>query len=409
MHNWVLSMPGTISVTAVSTDISNIDFGIEQPPVADPKCFNITDCLFTNNSIPNYIGIAMSSTSLTGYTTGGSLTGSDPEDCKNASSCNTGETFVITSISSSTLLYYTYTTTAVKVTAGTKISNFDPSKMELYKKEGTSVSFSYAMVDKAGVVSPSVTYSINAVASSIPYGKTIWLRSCTGKYVSSNDGCKPMCSDRCSVSCWEEFQVIDAGDCKVSLKCMGKYVSCENGTQPITCNRSVAQSWEEFDWIQNSNGTICLRGSNDKYVSSEDGICAMTCNRDVASSWEEFDWQTCSTNGCGCSNSNSPATEISNRPEGTVSENDLSLSTAPITFTVYPNPGRDIVTIALSEVSTAESEIFLINQLGVIVKSETLDANVQSTQLNVSALPGGVYLVKVQVNGQILTSELLVK
>jgi len=399
---------GAISITVVSAAITNIDFGIEQPPVADPKCFNITDCLFTNNSIAGYVGIAMNSTSLTGYSTGGSLTGSDPEDCKNSSSCNTGATFIIASINSTTLLYYTYTTTLVKVTAGTKISNFDPSKMVIFKKIGSSVSFTYSMVDKAGVASPAVTYTINAVASTIPYGKTIWLRSCENKYVSCENGCKPMCSDGCSVSCWEEFQVIDAGDCKVSLKCEGKYVSCENGEKPITCNRTTAQDWEEFDWIQNSDGKICLRGSNGKYVSCEGGISAMTCNRDVASSWEEFDWKTCSNSNCGCSNnnSNSQTAESYGRPEETA---DQSSVTAPLTFTVYPNPGKDIVTVALSEASTEAAQIVLINQLGAVVETATLDANVLTTQLNVSALPGGIYMVKLQANGQILTSELLVK
>ncbi len=121
-----------------------------------------------------------------------------------------------------------------------------------------------------------------------PISKTIWLQGNNGLFVSSENGTQAMNCNRPTAQGWEQFYVADAGNGKVTLSSMGKFVSSENGTQAITCNRPTAQGWELFDWINNSDGTISLRGSNGFYVSSENGEEPMNCNRPTIDGWEKF-------------------------------------------------------------------------------------------------------------------------
>lgn len=121
-----------------------------------------------------------------------------------------------------------------------------------------------------------------------PIGKTIWLQGNNGLFVSSENGTRAMNCNRATAQGWEQFYVADAGNGKVTLLSAGKYVSSENGEQAITCNRATAQGWELFDWINNSDGTISLRGNNGLYVSSENGEQSMTCTRTAIDGWEKF-------------------------------------------------------------------------------------------------------------------------
>lgn len=68
----------------------------------------------------------------------------------------------------------------------------------------------------------------------------------------------------------------------------GKYVSSENGRKPIRCNRDKVGPWEVFELVYLGNRKYALKGSNGKYVSSENGFRAMTCNRNKVGSWESF-------------------------------------------------------------------------------------------------------------------------
>ncbi|WP_118976761.1 SdrD B-like domain-containing protein [Taibaiella koreensis] len=173
---------GSTSVNASGTnDIQNINFGIEQPPVADEKDYLIDQSAFSgappsgfpNVSTPgdNWYAIPMSSPELTGAT-GGAMSGTDAEDCTALSSCNTGTgtTFSIQTINSNTKVFYDFGGTtgivAIDVTSGpVAIANFDLTKLVIWGQEGSGTSgneigFTYAITDKAGVSSTPVSYAI---------------------------------------------------------------------------------------------------------------------------------------------------------------------------------------------------------------------------------------------------------
>ncbi|HTO16082.1 MAG TPA: T9SS type A sorting domain-containing protein [Edaphocola sp.] len=171
-----------IVLNNLSTNKSNLNFGIEQAPVADDKIFiDVPRINFTVTppagypSIPNFRTLPMSSPELTGgYTQKGSLTGSDPEDCTAAGSCNTGtsSTFMIASIKSNTRLVYDFGgITGIQeldLTGGpVSIPNFDTSKMKIYGAVGhgdvgDEYGFTYHLVDAAGI--PSIEPAIYSIA-----------------------------------------------------------------------------------------------------------------------------------------------------------------------------------------------------------------------------------------------------
>lgn len=88
------------------------------------------------------------------------------------SSCNTGDgsTFTIHTINPNTILYYDFGDGAgpilIDVTSGPiNIPNFDVTKMLIYGEEGAGTTgnelgFTYSMIDKAGVQSEPVSYTI---------------------------------------------------------------------------------------------------------------------------------------------------------------------------------------------------------------------------------------------------------
>lgn len=167
---------GISPVFTVGVNSTEINFGIQQPPVADLKAYVVPNAAFSITppagypALSGYQSIPASSASLTGYPTGGSLSGSDPEDCASAGTCNTGTgtTFNIESINGSTELYYDYGSGPVRVdvTGGpVSIPNFDVTKLVIYGATGSgtgsnSIGFTYSMTDNAGATSSAAVYSI---------------------------------------------------------------------------------------------------------------------------------------------------------------------------------------------------------------------------------------------------------
>lgn len=72
-------------------------------------------------------------------------------------------------------------------------------------------------------------------------------------------------------------------------------------------------------------------------------------------------------------------------------------------LTLLPNPTHNSVTVQLNG-SKATGNVSLINSLGQVVNEQTLTGN--SAQLDLSHLPAGMYIVKVNCGGEILTSKL---
>lgn len=165
---------GKITVT-VTGNTTNINFGIEQPPVADTKTYFAPNQAFTANpagfpSESGYMAVPASSTYLDGgYPTKGSLSGSDAEDCAKAGSCNASKSFVIETINANTKLYYNFGSGPVEVKAGTPINNFNVNNLVIYGQNGSGNSanpfgFTYTLTDAAGVKSQPVNYMITTNA-----------------------------------------------------------------------------------------------------------------------------------------------------------------------------------------------------------------------------------------------------
>lgn len=66
-------------------------------------------------------------------------------------------------------------------------------------------------------------------------------------------------------------------------------------------------------------------------------------------------------------------------------------------WTIYPNPANDVLTVDLGKTS-GSPEISVIDLLGNVLRSEII--NNGKTVLDLSALPHGMYFVRVNVNGK---------
>ncbi|MGG7665527.1 T9SS type A sorting domain-containing protein [Dyadobacter sp. BHUBP1] len=166
------------ALPATTTALDPVNFGIQTPPVADPKSYTVPNSAFS--AIPpaafpveaGYQSIPASSTSLTGYPTGGSLSGSDAEDCAAAGTCATGTstTFTIHTVNANTLVYYDFGGATgiqqIDVSGGpVSIPDFDVNKLVVYGKVGSGTAgnefgFTYSMTDAAGASSTPVAYTI---------------------------------------------------------------------------------------------------------------------------------------------------------------------------------------------------------------------------------------------------------
>lgn len=141
-------------ITVTTTDVTNANFGVQMPPVADPKAY-----LIDQPGVDQIIALDGSHVSTgTGTTSPDQLTGNDPEDGTLTGS-GKDRTVVITTLPDNGELYYN----GVLVTQGQVIPNYDPVLMtiKLIGSGYTSITFEYAYVDKAGEQSPPAPYTIS--------------------------------------------------------------------------------------------------------------------------------------------------------------------------------------------------------------------------------------------------------
>ena len=102
------------------------------------------------------------------------------------------------------------------------------------------------------------------------YPKVIFQSARTGRYLSSENGKRPMRLDRSEVFSWERFTVLDLGNNHLALRGNnGLYVNSENGERPLTCYTPERRSWEVFRLIQVGKGQYILQGNNGRYVSTD--------------------------------------------------------------------------------------------------------------------------------------------
>lgn len=80
-----------------------------------------------------------------------------------------------------------------------------------------------------------------------------------------------------------------------------------------------------------------------------------------------------------------------------------AIETVHPALTLLPNPAHNSVTVQVDG-SMASTSISLINSLGQVVNEQTMTGN--KTQLDLSHLPVGMYIVKVNCGGELMFSKL---
>jgi hypothetical protein len=145
--NWVSTSPLVYTFNSGTTNVTGLDFGVEQIPNSNNQNYTIFTPVLNSFRALNGSGTIASP---------GPLTGLDPED----GTLGAGKTVVITTIPSNEQLYYN----GVLVSNGTKITNYNTGQLQVkFTTVATlSMSFQYAYVDAAGQQDPTpATYTIN--------------------------------------------------------------------------------------------------------------------------------------------------------------------------------------------------------------------------------------------------------
>lgn len=130
---------GVTDVSITNANISNVNFGINQPPIANAVSQTITSP-GTNQIAQGTITQAVS--------------GNDP----GVGSLTNGNTVVVTALPTNGTLYYN----GVPVVAGTSIPSFSTSLLSITNLQGgtTSTQFNYTFIDAAGLQGSSETFTV---------------------------------------------------------------------------------------------------------------------------------------------------------------------------------------------------------------------------------------------------------
>lgn len=142
-----ISEPFTVS----TTNISNINFGIERPPLAPTQSYTIAQPVYNSIVTLNGSGLTASPAPLTGI---------DPEE----GNLGAGKTFAITTgaAMNGNKLYYN----GVEINGTISIANYDPSLLTVKFSGAGSVElmFTYQSYDAAGKASNSAIYHIQWIS-----------------------------------------------------------------------------------------------------------------------------------------------------------------------------------------------------------------------------------------------------
>ncbi len=78
-----------------------------------------------------------------------------------------------------------------------------------------------------------------------------------------------------------------------------------------------------------------------------------------------------------------------------------------LTIRIYPNPAKDVVTIAYNGVLTG-GKVFIVNALGVLVDVKTLPDGNGKLTLHTGSYANGVYMVRIEADGKAVIKDKLV-
>lgn len=349
--------PGVSSVIEVLTsNTSNVNFGIERGPTATAKAFAVTASDFSPTpapgypAVPGYVSIKSGSPALTGYDgTGGKLSGTDPDDCALANACNTGSTFTIGAINSNTLLYYDFGSGPVALTSGSVITGYDPAKLVIYGQVGSGttgspIGFSYSITDAAGVVSQMATY---AITSSIALPVNLL-----------------------------DFSVVKSGNTKALLNWN---TAVESNLTNIAIEHSANGAvWQKI-------GSQQPKGNNSQYSFLHNNpVNGLNLYRLL---FTEMDGT------------------MAYSPVKTQNFNNLN----DYSIGLYPNPAIQTVQLSYTGTSLKGADLQIINSTGQIMLNQNITDNTNSISINIRAIPNGFYVVRMIHNGVVYSRNLIIE
>ena len=70
------------------------------------------------------------------------------------------------------------------------------------------------------------------------------------------------------------------------------------------------------------------------------------------------------------------------------------------TFDVYPNPNKGVFTIKLNAAKSTKMQLSILNYLGQTLKSEAISADNYAETFDLSAMPNGIYVIKLTIDGR---------
>ncbi|MBO9611309.1 MAG: T9SS type A sorting domain-containing protein [Dyadobacter sp.] len=153
------------SFQVVNTDVININFGIQRPPLAQSQSYTYP----TRPKTGERIVLSGTGTGVPGDNASpGPLRGSDPEDLPLNGPLQNRKVAIKSLADHGVLIYNNQ---PVVLTNGQYIiENYDPALLAIELTDGTyaSMSFQYAFIDKAGAQSPPATYTIVVPTTPLP-------------------------------------------------------------------------------------------------------------------------------------------------------------------------------------------------------------------------------------------------
>ncbi|MBO9594643.1 MAG: hypothetical protein J7599_17195 [Niabella sp.] len=148
---------GIIHFTNTATDISGLNIGLQQIPVANPVSYLLNYQPKAGTPIPLNGPVGGANTGATPT----APNGSDAED-GNLGGSTANSTFKLITTPANGTLMYDFGAGPVVIAEGTEIPNFNASRLSIVPNVNgsTSVSFQYAFKDKAGAQSLPAPYSV---------------------------------------------------------------------------------------------------------------------------------------------------------------------------------------------------------------------------------------------------------
>jgi hypothetical protein len=172
-------------------------------------------------------------------------------------------------------------------------------------------------------------------------------------------------------------------------------VGLDYTTYMMTATKNFTSS-ADFFWHYVSNVAL-VNGSN--YNIGVTNSIDRAGNGDVLGTFDHYFY-----NGCTFADNEfiRPMPNVSGIQEQTASFG---------TFTTYPNPARDLVSVNLNMNQSGNVNFTIVNELGqaVLIENRFLASGSNLVQLNTSALASGVYFITVASENDKATSKIVIQ